>query len=158
MRRFVPIFGAALLLAGGAAGVASSQGKVEVAYPDGFRQWTHVRSGYIGPESSAFARFGGMHNIYANSIALEGYRTGRFPDGSVIVFDVLDTVSIPLSLETTARKFSDVMEKRGGTWHYSEFRGDSRTERSVTTADGIAQCQGCHTKSKTEEVFSTFQH
>jgi len=77
MRRFVPIFGAALLLAGGAAGVASSQGKVEVAYPDGFRQWTHVRSGYIGPESSAFARFGGMHNIYANSIALEGYRTGE---------------------------------------------------------------------------------
>ena len=76
----------------------------------------------------------------------------------VIVFDVLDTVSIPLSLETTARKFSDVMEKRGGTWHYSEFRGDSRTERSVTTTDGIAQCQGCHTKSKTEEVFSTFQH
>jgi len=158
MRRFAPIFAAALLMAGGAVSVAAPPGTAEVAYPDGFRQWTHVRSGYIGPESPAFARFGGMHNIYANSIALEGYRTGKFPDGSVIVFDVLDTLSIPLSLETTVRKFSDVMEKRGGSWHYSEFKGDSRTERSVTTADGIAQCQGCHTKAKTEEVYSSFQH
>lgn len=157
MKRFVPILGAALLLVGAVAGAAAPHDTVEVAYPDGFREWAHVRSGYIGPESPAFARFGGMHNIYANSIALKGYRTGVFPEGSVIVFDVLDTASIASSLETTARKFSDVMEKRNGTWHYSEFHGDSRTERSVTTADGIAQCKGCHTKAKTEEVYSSFQ-
>jgi len=157
MGRFAPIFAAALLMACGAVSIAAPPGPVEVAYPDGFREWTHVRSGYIGPESPAFARFGGMHNIYANSTALKGYRTGKFPDGSVIVFDVLDTASIASSLETTVRKFSDVMEKRDGGWHYSEFRGDSRTERSVTTADGIAQCKGCHTKARTEEVYSGFQ-
>ncbi|MEO7688746.1 MAG: cytochrome P460 family protein [Sphingomonas sp.] len=157
MIRLVPIF-AALLVAGATAGVASPHDTFEVAYPDGFREWTHVRSGYIGPESPASARFGGMHNIYANRIALKGYSSGTFPDGSVIVFDVLDAVSDPLSLETTVRKFSDVMEKRGGTWRYSEFRGDSRTERSVLTADGVTQCQGCHTKAKTDEVYSTFQH
>ena len=156
MARLVAVFGAASLLAG-AAGFAAPHDAYEVAYPDGFREWTHVRSGYIGPESPAFARFGGMHNIYANSIALKGYRTGIFPEGSVLVFDVLDTASIASSLETTVRKFSDVMEKRGGTWHYSEFRGDSRTERSVTTADGVAQCKGCHIKARAEEVYSSFQ-
>jgi len=28
-----------------------------------------------------------MHHIYANAKAVEGYRTGRFPDGAIIVFD-----------------------------------------------------------------------
>ena len=59
-------------------------------YPEGYRQWTHVSSTYIGPQSAAFEKNGGLHHIYANKQAVEGYRTGRFPEGSVIVADFLE--------------------------------------------------------------------
>src|SRR5262245_66574295 len=63
----------------------------EVPYPMGYRRWTHVRTVLIGPQSPAFESFGGLHHIYANGKAMEGYRAGRFPDGSVLVFELLET-------------------------------------------------------------------
>jgi hypothetical protein len=51
----------------------------EVPYPMGYRMWTHVRTVLIGPQSPAFESFGGLHHIYANDKAMEGYRAGRFP-------------------------------------------------------------------------------
>ena len=65
----------------------------EIPFPEGFRNWTHIRSAVVGPTSSGFPRFGGMHSIYANAAAMEGYRTGRYPSGSVIVFDNHETVT-----------------------------------------------------------------
>src|ERR1700758_2274262 len=62
--------------------------------PTEFRQWAHVKSVLVGPQSSAFATEGGIHHIYANGKALEGYATGKFPDGAVIVYDLLETKEI----------------------------------------------------------------
>src|SRR3954451_6435388 len=56
-----------------------------VPYPSGFRGWQHVKSIVVGPESPSFANRGGIHHYYANDKAAEGYRTGKFRDGSVIV-------------------------------------------------------------------------
>lgn len=41
-----------------------------VAYPDGYRHWTHVKSATVNPASPAYAHFGGMHHIYANKPAM----------------------------------------------------------------------------------------
>src|ERR1700730_5590901 len=60
-------------------------------FPKEFRKWAHVKSVLVGPQSAAFATEGGIHHIYANEKALEGYKTGKFPDGSVIVYDLLET-------------------------------------------------------------------
>src|SRR2546423_1614501 len=62
-----------------------------LAYPAGYRKWAHVKSALVGPASPAYKKYGGLHHIYANELALEGYRTGNFPAGSVIVFDLLET-------------------------------------------------------------------
>ena len=62
-----------------------------VPYPTGYRQWAHVKSTLVGPESQAFKTNGGLHHFYANEKALEGYRTGKFPDGSILIDDLLDT-------------------------------------------------------------------
>ena len=35
----------------------------KVPYPDGYRRWTHVRSGLTGPESPDFKNTGGIHHI-----------------------------------------------------------------------------------------------
>src|SRR6201981_622296 len=62
-----------------------------ISFPTEYRYWAHVKSVLVGPQSTAFATEGGIHHIYANEKALEGYETGKFPDGSVIVYDLLET-------------------------------------------------------------------
>ena len=53
-----------------------------------------MKSVLVGPASPAFPTEGGVHHIYANDLALQGYRTGRFPDGAVVVYDLLDTKEV----------------------------------------------------------------
>lgn len=134
--------------------------RLEVSYPEGYRHWTHIKSAYVGKANPAFQRFGGLHNIYANAQAMEGYRTGRFPIGSVLVFDVLDASSSDHGVEPGSRKFIDVMSKspdtRDGRWVFGEFDRDSR-RRNVTAEQGVALCQACHNgPGATDGVFSKF--
>src|SRR5262245_44232341 len=56
-----------------------------VPYPEGFRSWTVVKSLIVGPDHDSFAKRGGIHHYYANDKAVAGYRTGTFPDGSIVV-------------------------------------------------------------------------
>jgi len=128
----------------------------EIAFPEGYRTWTHIRSAVVGPTSTAFARFGGLHSIYANPTAMEGYRTGRFPSGSVIVFDNHQTLTFNGTELPAKRRFIDVMAKAGESWRFGEFSGDSKTQRSVTVAEGESQCAACHAQAPTDHVYSQF--
>jgi hypothetical protein len=47
----------------------------------------------IEPGHPLYEISGGIHHIYANESALEGYRTGSFADGAVIVFDPLEAIA-----------------------------------------------------------------
>jgi hypothetical protein len=83
-----------------------------VPYPQGFREWTHVKSMVIQPGHALFDAFGGMHHLYANKKALAGYKAGgKFADGSVIVFDLLDAKSADNTVQEGARKVVGVMVK-----------------------------------------------
>lgn len=155
----------AVAAAAGAIGLmaAAPDPAGEVGYPEGFRAWTHVSSGLIEPGSPAFDRYGGVHSIYANGKALEGYRTGRFPEGSVLAFDVfaLATDETTHTRSMAERKLVDVMEKdtarfaATGGWGYGEFNGSSHTERSLTHAQAVKACHGCHETQKARDfVFS----
>jgi Cytochrome P460 len=62
-----------------------AQDKTPVPYPVGFRSWTHVKSLIVGPDHESFSMRGGIHHYYANDKAVAGYRTGIFPDGSIVV-------------------------------------------------------------------------
>ena len=62
-----------------------------IRFPAEFREWAHVKSVLVGPEAPSFPTEGGIHHIYANPKALDGYRTGRFPEGSVVVYNLLET-------------------------------------------------------------------
>jgi len=135
--------------------VASAAGP-EAPFPTGYRTWVHIKSGWIGEGGPGFPHFAGMHHVYANGLALKGYQAGTFPEGSVLVFDVLDTKSAPGVLVTTNRRLRDVMEKTAEGWRFSEFNGDSHTERSVTTAAGVKDCAACHDSAKHDHVFSSF--
>lgn len=134
-----------------------------VPYPTGYRQWAHVSSALVGPQAPGFATNGGIHHIYVNEKGLAGYRTGRFPDGSVLVADFLETKESAGITTEAARRRIDVMVKNNqryattGGWGFEQFKGDSQTERLVT-ADGAAKCFACHAKQKeTDAVFSQYR-
>lgn len=136
---------------------------LQTAYPLDYRGWTHVRSALVDPGSATAGRYGGLHHIYANEIAMEGYRTGQFPDGSVIVFDLLETRDSAGTTVEGPRKFIDVMTKdskryaENGGWEFEEFTGDNHKD-PVLTAEARSQCYNCHTRQRTHDfVFSTFR-
>lgn len=111
----------------------------EIAYPDGYRNWVHVKSAVIGSESAGFARFGGMHHIYANDKAMEGYRTGHFPDGSILVFDRLEApVSQGVTTEGARQAVDDMLKDAafgptggGGTRSSAATAEPSATRRAT---------------------------
>jgi hypothetical protein len=134
-----------------------------IAYPLDYRKWVHVKSFLIGPQSPNYKQNGGFRHIYANEKAIEGYRTGRFQDGSVIVFDVLETQESAGTTAEGARRFIDVMAKDSrrfaetGGWGFEEFKGDSQTER-VLSPEAKTACFNCHAKQKDQGfVFSKFR-
>lgn len=135
-----------------------------VPYPKGYRVWTHVKSEIVGPESSAFLRFGGIHHIYANKKAMQGYENGKFPDGSILVFDLLEMIEDGKgNVVEGKRKFIDIMAKDSkkfsatGGWGFEEFNGNSMIERNIGES-GKVQCFNCHAKQeKNDFVFSKFR-
>lgn len=131
-----------------------------VPYPDGYRDWRHVKSMVIAQGHPLFEAFGGIHHIYANDVALKGYASGKFPDGSVIVFDLLEAHTKDNATTEGARTVLGVMHKDGtrwtatGGWGFEGFKGDSRTERAVG-ASAAKSCFACHAGQKaTDYVFS----
>ncbi|WP_419700786.1 cytochrome P460 family protein [Mucilaginibacter sp. NFX135] len=132
-----------------------------ILIPEGYRNWTHVKTAVNNP---AFASHSGFHHIYANSKALDGYKTGRFADGAIIVFDVLE--SLPQKngdMYEGKRKLIDIMVKNSsrfsetGGWGYEEFTySDSVTTKALHPTK--EQCFNCHnTRKASSFIFSSYR-
>jgi hypothetical protein len=126
-----------------------------IPYPEGYREWTHVKTYIVGPKNPAFKLIGGFNHVYANDVAMKGYTTGDFPDGSVIVSDVISTVEDSITIREDSRHHIDVMVKGNGAWDFESFRGDSKSDRMLTP-DVVAKCVNCHRKDK-NMVFSEYR-
>ena len=123
-----------------------------VPFPSDYREWTHVKTMYIGAQSKLFEQRGGFHHYYANSKAVEGYRTGKFPDGSVIVDEGVHTREEGGVILEGARRSVEVMSKDSqryrdtGGWGFERFEGDNRTEGA--SAQVREACFNCHAKNQ----------
>ncbi len=133
-----------------------------IDYPDGYRQWTHVKSMTIHEGHPLQNPFLGVHHVYANRRALEGLTNNRFEDGSVLVFDQLASKTIDNASVEGERVLIGIMVKdrrrfpKTDGWGYEAWAGNSRTERLVT--DGGASCHSCHTGQKDRDyVFSEWR-
>ncbi|MEP6620066.1 MAG: cytochrome P460 family protein [bacterium] len=132
----------------------------DVAYPEGFRQWVHIRTGLSTKDSAGTKRLEGIHNIYANQAAMQGYLTGHFPQGAVIAFDFIEVDGGSGAEKLGGRRLVDVMAKDStryadtGGWGYDEFRGDTRERNGIVRAS----CAKCHaTKQSRDYVFTDFK-
>ena len=158
------LFGMCALFFAGLPGSTggSAQSPPPVQYPEGFRRWVHVKSGLIGPQNPALQHYVGLHHIYANQMAMDGYSTGRFADGSVLVFDLLETRDNAGTTTEGPRRFIDVMNKDSrlyaatGGWGFEEFSADGQT--GTLTTEARTSCYNCHATQKAHGlVFSSFR-
>ena len=122
-----------------------------VAYPDGYRSWTHVKSGVIGPAHKNFASSGGFQHVYANAEGMAGYRTRVFPEGSIVAFDWLEMREEAGAFSEGPRRQVDVMVKDSkrfastGGWGFQRFVKDTRERAAAPTPE---QCFACHNSLK----------
>ncbi|GBD32531.1 MAG: cytochrome P460 [Gemmatimonadales bacterium] len=149
------------VVAAGVVTAGAAQNR-QVSYPEGYRSWQHVKSMVILPGHPLENPFGGIHHVYANSRAVEGLRTGSYPDGAVLVFDLLEAKAENHTIQEGPRKLVGVMERDSrrfaatGGWGFEGFAGDSKTERLVK--DGGQSCFQCHQgASATSYVFSALR-
>src|SRR5215203_3035914 len=141
--------------------ISFSQTTMKIDYPIGYRLWVHIKSVTVAPPAPN-PRNHGIHHIYANELAMQGYKTGLFPDGSIIVFDLRQTQTNNGVTKEISRSFIDVMQKDGkrfektGGWGFEEFLGD-KTDPALSSEQKTA-CFTCHAGQKEKGfVFSIFQ-
>jgi hypothetical protein len=135
-----------------ALGASAAQGGAKVKYPEGYRRWAHVKSMVIEQGHPLYESFGGIHHVYANEKALQALAAGkgRYPDGAVFVFDLLEATSDGNAVVEGKRKVVGVMQRDAkgfastGGWGFEGFKGDTR-ERAVSD---MRACFECHAPQK----------
>lgn len=133
-----------------------------VPYPEGYRTWIHVKSMVIEPGHPLANPFQGIHHVYANEKAFRGLKSGSYPDGAVLVFDLLEYQRKDHALTEGKRKLVGVMVrdseryKSTGGWGFEGFAGDSHSKR--LTSDGGQSCFNCHQSQESSSyVFSRWR-
>ena len=128
-----------------------------VPFPAGYRTWAVTRS-FIAKEGPN----AGFHHYYANPQALEGFATGKFPDGAVLVDERLEVDQNERGSFEGRRIGINVMRKDSGRysetggWGFDGALGDGQV--LAGPADLRAACYGCHSKQKDHDlVYSTFR-
>jgi hypothetical protein len=143
---FVIVFALALA-------VSAAEKNLEVPFPHGYSSWQHVKS--VIAEGKIF-------HFYANSQAVEGYRAGKFPNGSILVRETLrtkpgegDSKGVLNEGERTGLDVmikDDSLYRETAGWGFETF--DSKNAR--LDEKGRAQCYACHSRQKDRDlVFTT---
>jgi len=141
------------------AATGTAANPAAIAFPAGYTRWTHIKSGLITPAHAAYPRFGGLHHVYANPAALQGLRSGAYPDGAVLVYDLFETRDNAGIVDQGPRRHIDVMVKdrarfkASDGWGYAEFAAGARSDRlNDAERDG---CAACHATRRAQgDVFS----
>lgn len=145
-----------------AALLVTSQATGAVDYPEGYRDWSHVKTLTLHEDHPLAEPFAGIHHVYANPAALTGLHTGRYEDGAVLVFDLLEAKAGDRATAEGRRVLLGVMEKDRvrhadtGGWGFNAWAGDSRSETLVQ--DGGRSCFACHAAEQAADyVFSRWR-
>lgn len=138
-------------------------------YPEGYRHWTFLHSSMVPPTFDAFGKkpcekpcVAGIFHFYANDKAMEGLRTGSYPDGAIIAEEMLEWLSNGKGAKEGNRRIIGVMvkdqERYGATggWGYGSFDDGSKTDK--LEAKEREACHQCHVARKDQGyVFTEYR-
>lgn len=179
MRRMIPAvlaltLGLAVMVSRGRESGSSFSpyvdGEGSIRIPEDYREWVFLGSWHIAPEKGVddAAGVAGFHNVYTQLGTVKAYReTGQFPDGAVIVKELLKTetgdlttgeVSWATEIEGWFVMVKDTQGRFpknplwGGGWGWVLFNSDK--PRQTVTKNWRTDCLGCHAPAKrTDWVF-----
>jgi hypothetical protein len=141
-----------LLATAAVLSLSTSYGAESVHFPDMFRRWVHVGTGVIMPGANPqLTSEEGMHHIFANQKAVDGYASGDFADGSIVVYELREAQQKNGVIFEGERKRVDVMikdislYKDTGGWRFERFWGTDRTQNAIH--DSGTSCFQCHSKA-----------
>jgi hypothetical protein len=142
-----------ILLSLPALALCALQAAEPVQFPPDFRLWVHVGTGVILPGANPQLKSEeGMHHVFANRKAADGYASGNFADGSIIVYELRDAKQQNGVIFEGDRKRVDVMIKDSsryastGGWRFERVWGSDQTQDAVYGAD--TSCFQCHSNAK----------
>jgi Cytochrome P460 len=113
------------------------------ALPKKYASWKKSERKVVTDKNSLFY---GIHYIYADSKALQGYKAGnKFPEGSTIVVDYFNIKEGaagdgPRNMTVLMRK--DKRRKETGGWLFAGYGADGKP----SGMDPVGTCFGCHQK------------
>jgi hypothetical protein len=131
---------------------ATTHADDNIDYPDDYRTWTHIKTMVLHKGHPLENPFLGIHHVYGNEEAVKGTHSGKFDDGAVLVFDLLEYRTQDEASTEGDRVLLGVMVKDSakypstGGWGFEGFKGNSHTERLVN--DGGRSCFACHSSQK----------
>jgi Cytochrome P460 len=162
LRQAYLFFCACLILSIAAVALGALYAAESPQYPETFRRWVHVGTGIIMPGGPLPASEEGMHHVFANPKAVEGYETGDFADGSVIVYELRETQQKDGVIFEGGRRRVDAMIKNShlyastGGWRFERFYGNDQAQDVVH--DSGSSCFECHSKVKAHGFVFTQLH
>jgi len=133
-----------------------------VQFPDNFRRWVHVGTGVIMPGGPFPEVEQGMHHVFANQKAIDGYSSGDFADGSVIVYELRQVQQKDGVIFEGERRRVDAMIKDSrlyantGGWRFERFLGNDQAQDAIR--DSGNSCFECHSKVKAHGFVFTQLH
>jgi hypothetical protein len=127
-----------------------------------YRQFYHIKTLILEEGHPLYKDFGGIHHIYANEKAYKAYKDkAKFPEGSIIIFDLLEVVKKDHTIGEGTRKVLASMKKTNknqetGGWEFQAYLSGDLTKPVVT--DPKNQCFACHQAvEKNDYVFSEWR-
>lgn len=131
-----------------AVAVEAAQDTGSIKFPDGYRSWFHHHS-TVNLEGHEPKGNVGIQHVYANDLAMQGLKSGKFEAGATFVVDRFEYDEVEnKSLGQGERKVVAVMVRdearypETGGWGFQAFKGGNPAQQVVK--DGGAQCFTCH--------------
>jgi hypothetical protein len=128
-----------------------------------YRQFYHIKTLILEEGHPLYKDFGGIHHIYANEKAYQAYKNKtKFPEGALIVFDLMEVVKKDNAVAEGKRKVLAYMKKTNknkdtGNWEFQAFAEGDLSKPVIK--DAVNQCFACHKSvEKNDYVFSEWRN
>ncbi len=147
----------------------SSTGNIKLPEVDFRKEWTALGAWAVAADEGT-AGSKGIHMVYTQPETVDAYRkTGKFPDGAILVKELLGATTADMTTGTISRagdiegwfvmvkdstdKFEKTNQLWGKGWGWAYF--DAKDRVKTTTVSYESECLACHIPAKDNDWIYT---